>query len=825
MALDSDTRLSSSRLRLRASHRVAVWLSVSVGLVYALWLVSLFFSAGSVIHLAYQNGRLAPDSRIQPDWRDALTLSITINDVAIQQQRGQITWQAGQRIGRMPITVISDGQMHAVVVPIGISPDWANAVDLNRLNLQVIFPNANSLRVEVAQPTLIKRSVFALDLLLGRVLMAWLPLPPDAQALSLITAFLFSLSLVAIWPCAWLSRRSLFIGLMAILCAIKTMTTLATEWHLLPQLWQRYAGQTENELIAAAPHYADSPQINALLAQAAETLPDGFVLVRYKSEPDTYLKTRAHYLLFPRAVIFARIGHATDLKNVASVIQPSGSGAPGPGWQYLFAPIAHYEAWAAPNQPASQASVQTVGLAAWPRWLLAVALVGCAGFGLAGLLGWRRWERLACSLPCGAGLVAAWMTLLSITNIHWSVWNIGALLALAGCGLMLAASRQRTTRLRSREDRRPMFTPAKLDGISMVAVMLIIGLAALVSVPAALVPFTDQDTWTTWGYNSRAFFAEGNLQMALEKYGESGLSHPSYPPTLPLLQAWVFYGMGGISERLIKLMMPLWYLSLIALVWCECRRWTTTFIAAACAVLLATTPLLLDHATLGNADLPFTTMLVAAAIALMRWLEFGQRRWLASGGLLLGIATCTKLDGLYLGILLLTLASAIRLWLTVRAHNNSTIIHTFVLAFGSVGGLLALNMGWLFFIRLLRIKGETPSLALLRVNGLSNFARGWAETFSEMLFSHNNSTWGLMGGGYGLLWVIGFGAVALSWRNLHRDAVLLFLILNVIAIVTFYVLIYTVRPFFSIERYLMHAAPLLILAAARATRVAPVTDA
>jgi len=127
---------------------------------------------------------------------------------------------------------------------------------------------------------------------------------------------------------------------------------------------------------------------------------------------------------------------------------------------------------------------------------------------------------------------------------------------------------------------------------------------------------------------------------------------------------------------------------------------------------------------------------------------------------------------------------------------------------------------WMVFASLLRLKGESLNLALLRVNGLVNLGRGCLEMITEMLLSHTNSTWSLLGADYGLLWPLGFGVVFAASRKAWRDPAWRFLVSSVLAIALFYVLIYALRPFFSMERYLLHAAPLLLMAAARAAHMA-----
>jgi hypothetical protein len=752
-----------------------------------------------------------PSSARPPGWRDVLVLRLAITDPAIQQQRGQIIWKIGSAIGRYPITVVTDGAIHDVVIPLGITPAWSEADAPEPPNLQLVFPHADQLDVRLVQVTLVTRSPFALDALLGWLLLPLLSTSPAWESVALLTAALLSFGVVCTMPGPLrqrVPRRQALAISWVLLCAIPNASAVASQLALLPRLWQHYGNQPEPALITKLPHYNASPRINALLEDAAAHLPDGRVVVIPANPGDTYLKARAHYALFPRVVVFAPNAQPVRLKGATGVIQPERGQPPKPGWQRIASPIAGYEIWRASNAP-STPRPPTVHADALPGFVLGLALVISAGWGIAAGLGWAGWARLACSLPFGMGLVAGWMALLSSVGVGWSAITIGLLLLLVG-GMELVWLRRSNT---------PGAIPqTSAHIVTWVAALLLLGLTLIVTAHAVMVPFSDQDTWTTWGFNSRALFTEGNLPIALTRYAEGDLNHANYPPALPLLQAGGFYSMGGISERLIKTMMPIWYLSLIVLVWAECRRWTTPACAAACALWLATTPLFLDHATLGNADLPFTTLLVAAAIALIRWLELRQNRWLLNATVLLSIATLTKLDGFYLSLLMLALAWLIRT-LSHSTHSPHLSIHLPILF--SVVVVMALQWSWTSFTQWLGIKSESPSLAMLSVNGLSNFGRGLAETISEMLFSHNNSTWSLLGSGYGLLWVVGCGAAVLGWRTLRRDATLQFLLLGVIGIVVFYILIYALRPYFSIERYLMHAAPLLVLAAARAWRPQP----
>jgi hypothetical protein len=215
---------------------------------------------------------------------------------------------------------------------------------------------------------------------------------------------------------------------------------------------------------------------------------------------------------------------------------------------------------------------------------------------------------------------------------------------------------------------------------------------------------------------------------------------------------------------------------------------------------------------LGNADLPFTVAFGLGAIAVCKWIETSSARWLISAGFALGVGAWLKLDGIYLGLVGLVVAGLAQLVFEPQARKT-VLLHT---ACG-IALLIALYAPWHAYRMAQHIAGETPGLAMLGITGATNLRIGSAVLIEEMIFSHNNSTWGLLGGGYNLLWPVCLGILAFNLRRVRHDTILAFLVATLLAAIVFYLAIYLVRPFYSMERYLMHIAPLAVLAAARAT--------
>lgn len=799
-----------NRLSARSPFR---WLLLAAAvLVVLLWFSSLTFVvvAPAREETAKIDFKQPFDLVSTPTWRDVLLVRIAITDTAIQEQRGVVQWQVGERIARAPLSVVADGSLRTVVIPVGIHPDWKG--DLK--NLQIVFPKQNELVTSLVQASAVQRSPFALDALLGRVLTPLVVTTPSFSSLLLLTAFLVSIGLaLAALPIGAKTTRRVMVGSIAAVCVVASISVIVEQARLVAPLWQRFVGQDESTLALFVPHYAESAQVNELLVDAARTLPEGEILVFDPGPATTYLKVRAFYLLYPRRVSFTAPRPGRLPPAIVGVIQPAMGRPPAPGWQRVAGPQAGLEAWRTPsgNLPPPTASA---GVRQLPWGLLALAVVILAGFGVGSVLGWGGLLRWASALTFGAGLTTWWMTILSLAAIPWSLTSVGLPLVGLGVGLMLIAPSRLEHNSATKSTAPPTLQPRSHRSRLLFAAAIGFLLMCLVA-QAGLTPFSDQDSWTTWGFNSRALFVEGSVLRFLDHYSGSEINHPSYPVGLPLLYAWHYLALGGVSERLVKLLMPLWWLSLIGLVWSEARRLCSPWLAVGLTALMATTPIFLDHATLGNADLPFTVALTVGVVALTRWIVAGDWRDLMGALLALGAASWLKLDGLYLGLAFVFCATAVR-WLHLHFLGKKLTYRFVRQTATAILVLMAIYAPWRWLIHNAGVETETPTMAMLAVTGLANLGRGLRVVGSELLLSHNNSTWSLLGSGFLLLWPVCMAIVLVRGQTARRSAPFLFLVTATLTTVIFYVFIYVLRPYFSIERYVMHAAPLAVLAAIHA---------
>lgn len=785
--------------------------SLGAGVLLLLWAASLLLVLRSPAATDGSAGEpgltmLAP---AQPSWRDTLVLQLALGSPGVEQRRGFLTWIEGQgRPHQLSFAVTADGHSHRVVLPIGAHPGWRG--DVHELGL--LFGEGVTSTVAVLDAQLLTRPPWALDALLLRWFAPLLPEFPPWEHSVLLTAVGLGAVLALAWPYGRWRRRLAVLGI--IVGSGATLITILGYTSLLLRLIPVYTGLDTMGAALRVASYTEASEVNAQLVRAAAVLPEGPVLARAYSE-NTYPIVRSRYLLYPRRVdvLDPRVGpEATQQQLVAGYVALIGDAAepqPLPGWQRLDDQGGPLSLWYDPAA-APPPTPRPVGAWAPVRLVLALLVVYLAGWALSSTCGLRGVLRAAAAWPYGVTLLAWWMVAADLLDLPWIWWSIALpLLALAG----IIVYRRRTMTVRA-----PV-CPASFTSWrwwEYGALAILTALVAGASAHAVLVPVNDQDSWTMWALKGQAFFRDGAMAPVLTMYSQSDLHHSSYPPAQPLVQAWAYSAMGGIDERLARLVFTLWYASCLGLVWAACKRWQGRESAWSWTLLLAATPLLLDHAALSNADLPLAVAWLLGCIALAHWIETGERGWLAGAILALAGGAWLKVDGMFFGLLLLGAAVVMRI-VQVRRQGHSGLSP---LTTGLVALLLLLAsiIPWLVYTQALGLLGATPGLARAQQDGWRNLGQGGRVLVAEMLLSYNNSAWGLMGGGFGALWLIVGGAWLAGWRRLSADPVLGFLVLAVLGGVLCYLGIYVLRPFFSIERYLLHLAPIAVVGAAVALR-------
>ncbi|MCX6072321.1 MAG: hypothetical protein NTU91_15940 [Chloroflexi bacterium] len=272
---------------------------------------------------------------------------------------------------------------------------------------------------------------------------------------------------------------------------------------------------------------------------------------------------------------------------------------------------------------------------------LCLAIAGLGAAALRTVLGRLTiLDVLALSFPLGAGFLTWFLFLMSwagdgVTPLSVGlVW--GLLLALALAARVLTAPRACADQTAGCPHRSTRLAPMRLPGLLVVLIGLT-GFAAWLGVNGSYYGWDDMAIWAVKGYG---IAREGSI-WAAGHWGDHGLG---YPMNIPLLIA--IFRFTGDKLPASKIVFPIFYLSLAV----GCLRfWLERGIRPRSAflgtLLLVSTPLLFEHATLGYANLPYTVYLVLGCVEFVQGSVTQDVRRQVLSGLLLGMAAWTRPEG------------------------------------------------------------------------------------------------------------------------------------------------------------------------------------
>lgn len=247
----------------------------------------------------------------------------------------------------------------------------------------------------------------------------------------------------------------------------------------------------------------------------------------------------------------------------------------------------------------------------------------------------------AVSFPLGAGLLT-WLVFL----LGWLGFPVTALSYLAAAGfvglLVLTLQRLRRTELISRSRPIRPWRPGRPELVIVLGLSLL-AFAALGWLAVAR-SYSTWDAMAIWSVKGYGIAHESSIFAAAE-WGTHGLS---YPLQLPLLIG-AFRLLDGDLLPVSKLVFPFYYLSLLLGVYgFQRRRGAVWSLAAVSALVVGTVPLVLEHSTIGYANLPLTTLLMLGTLTFFWGWDDGPAGYLLLSGILYGLAAWMRPEALYL---------------------------------------------------------------------------------------------------------------------------------------------------------------------------------
>ncbi len=261
--------------------------------------------------------------------------------------------------------------------------------------------------------------------------------------------------------------------------------------------------------------------------------------------------------------------------------------------------------------------------------------------------------KLALSFGLGTGVISLVMVLMFHARIEVDRTNLFLFFAPVLIGFFYAEGKLKLRRNMSQADIH-FFTPFLPKDINLLEIFLIVIIVVsvgLVSFQALFKPMFTYDAMSIWALKAKIFFKEQTI-FTDDFYNPDRLHyHPKYPLLIPLVENWIYHCLGSVNDKLVKIIFPLFYISLISMFYTTQRRFFSRQYSLIFTALLATIPAFVRSdkggaAFSGNADIPLAFFYTTGVIYLFCWMKERKREDLFVSAVFSGLAIFTKNEGL-----------------------------------------------------------------------------------------------------------------------------------------------------------------------------------
>ena len=227
----------------------------------------------------------------------------------------------------------------------------------------------------------------------------------------------------------------------------------------------------------------------------------------------------------------------------------------------------------------------------------------------------------------GCGAIHFVLLALSVLHMRWSLLSITIPVLLAMLPL---------TRARARARARALARLTPVDALTLIA-------PAALTAYATLAPLWEWDFWAIWGLKARVFLDAGGIDWRFLESQWNVFSHPDYPLLVPFVYDFAALVNGEWSDRWLGLLFVAWALALILVVRDLASLETTPLKAALITVAVS---FLAISRYVGLAEGALVAFIGAGVLFVRKALNDGDDAAWRHGAILLGLAACTKNEGL-----------------------------------------------------------------------------------------------------------------------------------------------------------------------------------
>lgn len=252
-------------------------------------------------------------------------------------------------------------------------------------------------------------------------------------------------------------------------------------------------------------------------------------------------------------------------------------------------------------------------------------------------------EKIALLYCVGLGLLTLEMAILSLLNIKFSIISLTMCITLLVAAVLLITRRQEKS-----HDRK------KKQSLSWLEKFFILGISFEVLYAffrTLITPMESYDGIAIYALKSKIFYLAQSIPHDFFSSFGKFVPHVEYPLLIPLAETAFYTFFGSLNDLLVKIIFPLYYLSLVVVFYSVSRRFINRRQSLFFTFLLATIPQVTDFATNGYADLPFAFYCSAAIFYLYLWMREKKDPFLILSFILSALAMWTKSEGLMFAVI------------------------------------------------------------------------------------------------------------------------------------------------------------------------------
>lgn len=252
-------------------------------------------------------------------------------------------------------------------------------------------------------------------------------------------------------------------------------------------------------------------------------------------------------------------------------------------------------------------------------------------------------ESIAIAYPLGLGFITFEMVILSILGLKFTTLTI----AFGAFPLFIIAA---YFGLKNKDDTSVIIS--KVESKFQFSEILLVGATSLQIVyiffRALIKPIESFDAVAIYAPKAKIFFLANTIPSDFFFRFKGIIEHIEYPLLLPLAQTYFYTFMGSLDDHLVKIIFPLFYLSIIVMTYAILKRYCSRKVSLLFTFLLSTVPSFANFGTIGYADILLTFYYCASAFYLYLWINDKKSSLLILSIIFSGLALWLKTNALML---------------------------------------------------------------------------------------------------------------------------------------------------------------------------------